>query len=88
MPYISRGRREFPVVSRYNLGRGRGQRFFSIRSKTRAREDNVRIRGGRRGREEGGGRCVRGGHKKGSREWQESGEKQKRNTLHSINTNG
>lgn len=31
---------------------------------------------------------MRGGHKKGSREWQESGEKQKRNTLHSINTNG
>lgn len=85
MPYISRGRREFPVVSRYNLGRGRGQRFFSIRSKTRAREDNVRIRGGRRGRGEGGGgRCVRGGHKKGSREWQESGERNRKETRYTL----
>ena len=79
MPYISRGRREFPVVSRYNLGRGRGQRFFSIRSKTRAREDNVRIRGGRRRRRRRrGGRRV-GACVEGTRRGRESGKRVERN---------
>ena len=75
MPYISRGRREFPVVSRYNLGRAkRAKILLDPVEDSRAREDNVRIRGG-------GGRRVGGGHKKGSREWQERNRKETRYTL-------
>ena len=84
MPYISRGRREFPVVSRYNLGRAkRAKILLDPVEDSRAREDNVRIRGGggRRRRRGGGGRRVGGGHKKGSREWQERNRKETRYTL-------
>lgn len=83
------GAREFPVVSRYNLRRGRESGDSSRSGRRLAREDNVRITREEE-KEEEERKKERKSRRRRGKGWRvaERREKQKRNTLHSINTDG